>query len=120
MPEGLRNAGPTFSRMIDEVFDKHKGKNLVAYVDDIVVKSDKKETHIQGPLRNIQESEKEQPQAKPRQMYIWHQERQIARLFSISERHRGKPQEDNNDSQHETTYKQKAGAEAHWQVSSTE
>ena len=40
MPEGLRNAGPTFSRMTDEV-------NLVAYVDNIMVKSDKKETHIQ-------------------------------------------------------------------------
>ena len=32
--------------MIDGIFDKQKGKNLVAYVDDIVVKSDKKETHI--------------------------------------------------------------------------
>ena len=47
MHEGLRNAGPTFSRMTDGVFDKQKGKNLVAYVDDIVVKSDKKETQIQ-------------------------------------------------------------------------
>jgi hypothetical protein len=46
MPEGLRNAGPTFSRMTG-VFLKQKGKNLLAYVDDIVVKSDKKETHIQ-------------------------------------------------------------------------
>jgi Na+/H+-translocating membrane pyrophosphatase len=33
--------------MTDGVFDKQKGKNLVAYVNDIVVKSDKKETHIQ-------------------------------------------------------------------------
>jgi hypothetical protein len=33
--------------MTDGVFDKQKGKNLVAYVDDIVVKSDKKETHMQ-------------------------------------------------------------------------
>ena len=33
--------------MIDGVFNKQKGKNLVAYVGDIVVKSDKKETHIQ-------------------------------------------------------------------------
>ena len=47
MPEGLRNAGPTFSRMTDEVFDEQKGKNLVAYVDDIVVQIDKKEMHIQ-------------------------------------------------------------------------
>ena len=47
MPEGLRNTGPTFSRMTDEVFDEQKGKKLGAYVDDIVIKSDKKETHIQ-------------------------------------------------------------------------
>ena len=33
--------------MTDGVFNKQKGKNLVAYVDDIVVKSNKKETHIQ-------------------------------------------------------------------------
>ena len=32
--------------MTDGIFDKQKGKNLIAYVDDIVVKSDKKETHI--------------------------------------------------------------------------
>jgi hypothetical protein len=38
--------------MADVVFDKQKGKNLVAYVDNIVVKSDKKETHIQ----NLQET----------------------------------------------------------------
>jgi len=46
MPEGLRNAGPTFSRMADGVFDKQNGKNLIAFVDDIMVKSDK-ETHNQ-------------------------------------------------------------------------
>ena len=46
MPKALRNVGPTFSRMTDGVFDKKKGKNLVTYVNDIMVKSDK-ETHIQ-------------------------------------------------------------------------
>jgi len=46
MLEGLRNVGLPFSRMTNVVFYKQKGKNLVAYVDDIVVKSDKKETHI--------------------------------------------------------------------------
>ena len=45
MPEELQNTGPTFSRMADGVFDKQKGKNLIAFVNDIVVKSDK-ETHI--------------------------------------------------------------------------
>jgi hypothetical protein len=33
--------------MTDGVFNIQKGKNLMAYVDDIKVKSDKKETHIQ-------------------------------------------------------------------------
>jgi hypothetical protein len=47
MLEGLRNVGLTFSRMIDEVFDEQTGKNLVAYIDDLVAKSDKKDTHIQ-------------------------------------------------------------------------
>ena len=45
MPKALRNVGPTFSRMADGVFDKQKGKNLIAFVNDIVVKSDKV-THI--------------------------------------------------------------------------
>jgi hypothetical protein len=56
MAEGLRNAGPTFSKMMDEVFHKQKGKNLVAYVDDIVVKSDKKEMHIRTCRRLSQTS----------------------------------------------------------------
>ena len=47
MLEGQRNAGPHLFNDRSGVFDKQKGKNLVMYVDDIVVKSDKKETHIQ-------------------------------------------------------------------------
>jgi len=45
--------------MTDGVFDNQKGKNLVAYVDVIVVKSDKKETHIQDlqeTFKNLRKS----------------------------------------------------------------
>ena len=45
-PRDYKMQAPPFSRMADGVFDKQKGKNLVAYVDDIVIKSEKKETHI--------------------------------------------------------------------------
>jgi hypothetical protein len=41
MAEGLRNAGTTFVRMTSIVL-----KNLLAYVDDIVVKSKKRQDHI--------------------------------------------------------------------------
>ncbi|PKA47447.1 RNA-directed DNA polymerase like [Apostasia shenzhenica] len=39
MPFGLKNAGAMYQRMIDTVFKNQRGKNLEAYVDDILVKS---------------------------------------------------------------------------------
>jgi hypothetical protein len=46
MTEGLRNTGTTFVRMTSTVLHKQIGKNLLTYVDDIVVKS-KKRDHIE-------------------------------------------------------------------------
>jgi hypothetical protein len=39
MPEGLKNAGYTFSRIIAIVLHPQIRRNILAYVDDIVVKS---------------------------------------------------------------------------------
>jgi phage FluMu protein gp41 len=46
MPEGLKNAGCTFSRMIAIVLHPQLQKNIFAYVDDIVVKSVQRRDHI--------------------------------------------------------------------------
>jgi hypothetical protein len=46
MPEGLKNAGCTFSRMIAIVLHPQIRKNILAYVDDIVVKSVQRRDHI--------------------------------------------------------------------------
>jgi hypothetical protein len=46
MVEGLCNAGTTFVRMTSTVLRDQIGKNLLTYVDDIVVKSMKREDHI--------------------------------------------------------------------------
>ncbi|PKA59404.1 putative mitochondrial protein [Apostasia shenzhenica] len=46
MPFGLKNAGATYQRMIDAVFKEQRGKNLEAYVDDILVKSRTLEGHL--------------------------------------------------------------------------
>jgi hypothetical protein len=46
MPEGLKNAGCTFSRMIAIVLHSQLRRNILAYVDDIVVKSVQKRDHI--------------------------------------------------------------------------
>jgi hypothetical protein len=46
MPEGLKNAGCTFSRMIAIVLHPQFRRNILAYVDDIVVKSIQRRDHI--------------------------------------------------------------------------
>jgi hypothetical protein len=46
MPEGLKNAGPTFCRMTKAILKDQMHRNVFAYVDDIVVASKKKSTQI--------------------------------------------------------------------------
>jgi hypothetical protein len=46
MPEGLRNAGPTFYRMVKTTLKDQVGRNIVSYIDDNVVASKKKASYI--------------------------------------------------------------------------
>jgi hypothetical protein len=46
MPEGLKNARGSFSRMIAKVLRSQIGRNVLTYVDDIIVKSTKQENYI--------------------------------------------------------------------------
>jgi hypothetical protein len=46
MPEGLKNAGGSFSKMTVKVLSSQIGRNVLTYVDDIIVKSTKQENHI--------------------------------------------------------------------------
>jgi hypothetical protein len=44
MPEGLRNAGSTFNRMMKLILGNQLGRN--AYVDGIVIMSEREKDHI--------------------------------------------------------------------------
>jgi hypothetical protein len=46
MPEGLRNVGPTFDRIMKVALKDQVDRNVLSYVDDIVVTSKKKALHI--------------------------------------------------------------------------
>ena len=46
MTFGLKNAGATYQRCIQKCFEKQIGRNVHAYVDDVVIKSKKAETFI--------------------------------------------------------------------------
>jgi hypothetical protein len=39
MPFGLRNAGATYQRCMQHVFEEHIGPTIEAYIDGIVVKT---------------------------------------------------------------------------------
>ncbi|GKD71841.1 reverse transcriptase domain-containing protein, partial [Tanacetum coccineum] len=52
MPFGLKNAGATYQRLVDKVFSHQIGRNLEAYVDDMVIKS----TSEKEMLKDIQET----------------------------------------------------------------
>jgi hypothetical protein len=46
MHEGLRNAGPTFHKVTKAALKDQVGKNVLSYVDDIVVANRKRDTYI--------------------------------------------------------------------------
>lgn len=46
MPFGLKNAGATYQRMIQRCFSTQIGRNIEAYVDDVVVKTKRKDDLI--------------------------------------------------------------------------
>jgi hypothetical protein len=46
MPEGLKNVGGSFNKMTTKVLHSQIGRNVLTYVDDIIVKSTKQENHV--------------------------------------------------------------------------
>nr|KYP48299.1 Retrovirus-related Pol polyprotein from transposon 17.6 [Cajanus cajan] len=46
MPFGLKNAGATYQRLMNKVFQNQIGKNMKVYVDDMVVKSEDLDRHL--------------------------------------------------------------------------
>ena len=46
MPFGLKNAGATYQRLVNKMFQKEIGASMEVYIDDMLVKSIKAELHI--------------------------------------------------------------------------
>ena len=46
MPFGLKNAGATYQRLVNQMFKKQIGKNVEVYVNDMLVKSKEEEDHL--------------------------------------------------------------------------
>ena len=48
MPFGLKNAGATYQRLVNHMFRPQIGRNVEVYVDDMLVKSQDEEIHLDG------------------------------------------------------------------------
>jgi hypothetical protein len=84
MPEGLKNAGGSFSRMTAKVLHSQIGRNVLTYVDDIIVKSTKQENHITDLQETFANFQASWPEIKSRKVYFWGEEGQVPWLFSIN------------------------------------
>ena len=49
---GLKNVGPTYQRLVNQMFSKQIGRNMEVYVDDMLVTSMEAKTH----LKDLQEA----------------------------------------------------------------
>jgi hypothetical protein len=65
MPEGLKNAGLTFCRMMKAILKDQIERNVFAYVDDIVVMSRKKETQLQDLAKTFANMRRAQLKLNP-------------------------------------------------------
>ena len=70
MPFGLRNAGATFQRMVNKVFKKQIGRNMEAYIDDMLVKSIARSSHITDHVETFEVINKVGMKLNPKKSYF--------------------------------------------------
>jgi hypothetical protein len=65
MPECLRNAGSTFNRMMKLILGSQLGRNASAYVDDIVIMSEREKDHIADLTETSSSTRRTPKRSKP-------------------------------------------------------
>ncbi|XP_057545948.1 uncharacterized protein LOC130824941 [Amaranthus tricolor] len=65
MPFGLKNAGATYQRMVNKVFQSQIGRNLKVYVDDMITKSKQASQHAANLRETFNTLRKHQMRLNP-------------------------------------------------------
>jgi hypothetical protein len=84
MPEGLKNDGGSFSRMTAKVLYSQIGRNVLTYVDDIIVKSTKQENHIADLQETFANFRKAGLKLNPEKMYFRGKERKVSWVSRVN------------------------------------
>nr|XP_021851941.1 uncharacterized protein LOC110791498 [Spinacia oleracea] len=66
MPFGLKNAPATFQRLVNTVFSCQLGRNIEAYIDDMIVKSKQREEHLADLRETFETLRKYQMRLNPK------------------------------------------------------
>jgi hypothetical protein len=54
MPYGLKNAGATYQRLVNRIFQSQIGRNVEVYIDDMLIKSVRATKHIEDLRETFQ------------------------------------------------------------------
>jgi hypothetical protein len=92
MLKGLRNAGPTFCRMTKTALKDQVGRNVLPYVDDIIVASKKKESYISNLSKTFTNMREANLKLNLEKYVFGGSKRQGIGLLGLHQRYRGQPQ----------------------------
>jgi hypothetical protein len=117
MREGLKNVGSTFARMTKAFLDHQLQKNIIAYVDDIVVMSKNEEGHIAYLKETFTNLRAVELKLNPENC-LQSKSRQNARVHYRARRHQSKSRKDEGHSLNGRAINQERSSEAHRKESS--
>jgi hypothetical protein len=94
MPFGLKNAGATYQRMMQNCLGSQIGRNIQVYIDDVVITTRKEESLISDLAETFDNLNRYKLKLNPTKMLYWGICRAIPGIPGISKGNRGKPRED--------------------------
>nr|GEZ95284.1 reverse transcriptase domain-containing protein [Tanacetum cinerariifolium] len=89
MTFGQKNAGATYQRLVDTIFEGQMGRNLEAYVDDMVIKSKTQPEMIKDVEETLLTLKKVNMMLNPK-MLLRNGGRQILRIYSYFRKNQSK------------------------------
>ncbi|GJT53182.1 reverse transcriptase domain-containing protein [Tanacetum coccineum] len=118
MPFGLKNVGATYQRLVDTTFQSQIGRNLEAYVDDMVIKSNNEKILIEDTAETFDNLWRINMKLNPKKCSFGVEEGKFLRYMVTSEGIRANPKKTKAiaDMQSPRTLKD---AEPEWKASCT-
>lgn len=118
MPFGQKNTGATYQRLAYKVFEPQVGRNIEAYVDDMVIKSRNNDYFLQDIAETFRNLRALNMKLNPKTMHVRDGRRKIPKRFHYKARNKGKPKEDRIFNRNALTKDVKRSISTKWKISS--